>query len=49
MALRPVHHGRRAPQAKGLIDRFERLIELEGDMTPDDRQKPPNAARSASL
>ncbi|MEQ1712708.1 MAG: OsmC family protein [Hyphomicrobium sp.] len=34
-----LRHVQRASQAKGLIDRFERLLELEGDLTPDDRQK----------
>lgn len=34
-----LRHVQRATQGKGLVDRFERLIELEGDLDSDARQK----------
>ena len=43
MALRHVEvrlsHPQRATQAKGLPDRFERVIVIDGDLTPEERQR----------
>lgn len=34
-----LRHVRRATQSAGLVDRFERVIELDGDLTPEDRKR----------
>lgn len=43
LALRHVDvrlsHPQRASQSKGLPDRFERVITLDGDLTPEERQR----------